>query len=99
MPSVEWLTQKLLQDRELAKQREASRTVNRQRSQTDFEIAEWPTIPGRPKTYMRQGRIGFHIFCETCGNEFESIGLRYCEKCMKLPAEDRRAVKPIARGR
>jgi hypothetical protein len=47
---------------------------------------------------MRQGKHGFHIHCKCCAREFESLGLRYCDTCMALPARERRDQPEAAGG-
>jgi hypothetical protein len=44
-----------------------------------------------PTTKMRRGPVGWFIECQHCYREFESKGLAYCQACMELPAEERRA--------
>jgi hypothetical protein len=107
MIDKDWLTKKLLQDRELAKQREAVRREPRERLEPDFDpfqITKWKIVAGGdpgylPKTSMRQTSRGFQFFCKVCGENFESLGWACCPKCMQLPAEERRAIKPVAQGR
>jgi len=109
MVKQNWLTEKLLQDRELAKQREVARQAERRatRQTADFDpfdvTLRLPVAgpdPGYlPKTPMRMGKVGWHVACKTCGQEFESKGRAYCPTCMEIPAEERRAVKPVAQGR
>jgi hypothetical protein len=47
---------------------------------------------------MRQGKHSFHIHCKCCAREFESLGLRYCDTCMALPARERRDQPEAAGG-
>jgi len=69
-----------------------------------FAYTRWRVVAGGDpgylvKTPMRRGPIGWHLFCKACGQEFESKGWAYCPTCMDIPAEERRAIKPIASGR
>ena len=52
-----------------------------------------------PKTPMRMGSLGFYIHCHACNTEFESKGLKFCPKCLTLPAEERHAMRPAFSGR
>jgi hypothetical protein len=71
-----------------------------------FAITRWRVVAGgepgylvaTPMTEMRgrereDGEIrgGFKIACWCCGDEFESLGLAYCTRCLEKPAEQRRA--------
>ena len=65
-----------------------------------YQVTKWKVIaepnPGYlPKTPMREGANG----SKACGSEFESKGLAYCPTCLKLPAEERNAIKPAFIGR
>jgi hypothetical protein len=98
MAKADWLTEKLLQDREIAKQREAERRAAYERQKADFnpfDFTRWRSIAGGdpgylPKTPMRMGPVGWFIRCRACAVEFESKGWAYCPTCMDLPAEARR---------
>jgi hypothetical protein len=62
-----------------------------QRQFDPFAITKWKVIAGGnpgylPTTPMRMGATGFWIPCARCGAEFESKGLKHCEKCRTMPA-------------
>jgi hypothetical protein len=64
-----------------------------QRQFDPFAITKWKVIapiggnPGYlPTTPMRMGTTGFWITCARCSAEFESKGLKHCEKCRTMPA-------------
>ena len=109
MSRAERLAEKLLQDRELAKQREAARRASRREPAgldnfDPFEPANWVAIAGSDPGYlptipMRKGPVGWHVACRACGQEFESKGLAFCAQCLEIPAEERRLMKPVATGR
>ena len=73
MSRAERLAEKLLQDRELAKQREAARRASRREpadldSFDPFEPANWVAIAGSDPGYlptipMRKGPVGWHVAC------------------------------------
>lgn len=97
---TERLTEKLLQDRA---QRAARPQAQRQRTGIDFNPYDgtWQPITGGDPVYMpkpmRRGKDGFVINCQACGKKFDSKGLAYCEACMDLPAEARKAMIPSGR--
>jgi hypothetical protein len=62
-----------------------------QRQFDPFSITKWKVAAGGdpgylPKTQMRMGTTGFWITCARCSAEFESKGLKHCEKCRTMPA-------------
>ena len=73
MSRAERLAEKLLQDRELAKQREAARRASRREPAgldnfDPFEPANWVAIAGSDPGYlptipMRKGPVGWHVAC------------------------------------
>jgi hypothetical protein len=99
----EKLTRLLLEERE--------RFAARPREQRDrpvgldfdpFGVRRWKAVAGGdpgslPTTPMRKGPVGFFIACCGCGGKFESKGWAYCPTCMKLPAEERHALRPSGR--
>jgi hypothetical protein len=108
---VDRLTERLLDDRARDAKREKDRAQERHRDKeiraTDPDphlVAGWkaitdPRMSHMPRTPMRMGPVGFYIHCRACNAEFESKGWAYCPKCMELPAEERRAMKPAFSGR
>jgi hypothetical protein len=67
-------------------------------------VTRWRVIAGGDpgylvKTPMHRAQDGFHVSCRACGADFESKGWPCCPTCMKLPAEERRAMRPAAVGR
>jgi hypothetical protein len=100
----DWLARRLLEDREQARVRELGR--RRERAPgiefDPFQTVKWRRIAGPdpgylPKMPMRLGARGGWINCRACGKKFESIGLAYCGACVELPADERRAMRPIGR--
>ena len=103
----ETLAERLLRDRaeRRARERERLAALPRQRAHKIdvFEEALWTRVvagadPGYvPQTPMRPGKDGFWIACRGCGKKFDTKGMAYCEACLALPAEERRALKPNGR--
>lgn len=109
---TEALTKRLLQEREEIRAREAQRrseaALNREfpveREPTKHWAAvSWIPFAGPDPAFLPRpmdvGTRGFWINCAACAKRFESAGLKYCEVCMALPAEERHAMKPPATGR
>lgn len=102
MPSVERLTQQLLQERRRDQERRSEQRSERPGWQQSigsdpYLTARWQIIRGGSPGYlpaipMRQGMVGFFIVCRACGAEFESKGMAYCKTCLELPAEQRHAM-------
>ena len=106
MPSqVERLAEKLLQERATRANRPptVSRDIAPGADFDPYDVCQWKTIAGGDPGYLPQamvkGQVGFHIQCKACGQRFESKGWAYCLKCLDIPAEERRAMKPAAVGR
>ena len=105
---TERLTKQILADRAVHLKREEERTNKRDRLPgadfDPFDEIKWKTVAGPdpgylPSTPVRMGKVGFHVACKACGQQFESKGLVYCLACMEIPAEERRAMKPAVTGR
>jgi hypothetical protein len=102
------LAEQILRDQDAQRERERARGEEQRRNRSTHEgLDPFNTVWGHggvgphpgylPRTPMRMGKVGFCINCRGCGRKFESKGMAYCEPCMLLPAEERRAMKPIGR--
>ena len=102
---VEKLAERLLAERaEMAvRERERRKSPPIGSDFDPFEFGRGRVVAGGDPGYMpgamRKGATGFHVACQCCGSQFESRGWAYCGTCLEMPAEERRAVKPVASGR
>lgn len=99
------MAHQILEDRKRHEGRQRKRRDPLPGEECDPFYTVWSTVVAGvdagyvPRVHMRKGAVGFYVACRCCGTEFESKGLAYCMRCIELPADERRTIKPTVQGR